>query len=151
MPRFGILVTLLVMMATPAVVRAADSTEPPPARCPICQAANNQQATYAEHAGSSLVRGATNAAFGWTELLLQPSAEAEQGGNIAAGIGRGLGMAVKRTGVGFGELFTFWVPKGKQGYTVLTEDCPICSLPKAPTHPPAKPTPTAAPAAKRAP
>ena len=118
--------------AAPALSSTSSSSPLPHVRCPICQAANNQNTPYPQRASLSLLRGATNAAFGWTELLLQPAAEAEQGGNLAAGVGRGIGMAMKRTGVGFGELFTFWVPKGKQGYPILTEDCPICTLPKAP-------------------
>ncbi len=77
----------------------------------------------------TLVRGMTNTTFGWTELLTQPSAEVEHGGNLAVGIGRGIGYAMKRTAVGFGEMFTFWVPKGANGYPALAEDCPICSLP----------------------
>jgi putative exosortase-associated protein (TIGR04073 family) len=129
------LLALVMMGTTPA--RADEPQPSAPRRCPICQAANNQNTPYPQRAGSVLMRGATNATFGWTELLLQPSAEAEQGGNLAAGVGRGLGLAFKRTAVGFGELFTFWVPKGKQGYPVLSEDCPICSLPTAPA-PPAK-------------
>ena len=78
----------------------------------------------------TLVRGMTNTTFGWTELLTQPSAEVERGGNLATGIGRGVGYAMKRTAAGLGELFTFWVPKGTNGYPVLVEDCPICSLPQ---------------------
>jgi putative exosortase-associated protein (TIGR04073 family) len=127
------------------VIPQARAQDPPPQQspipCPICQAANNQATPYPQRAGVSLLRGATNATFGWTELLLQPTAEAEQGGNLAAGVGRGIGMAVKRTAVGFGELFTFWVPKGKQGYPILTEDCPICTLPKVPA-PKSSPAPS---------
>ena len=94
--------------------------------CPICHNANNQQASYPDKAGATLMRGAANAAFGWTEMLIQPSEEVQSGGNLAVGVGKGLGLAVKRTAVGFGELLTFWTPKSKTGYFQLTNDCPVC-------------------------
>ena len=95
--------------------------------CPICHRANNQQAPYAEKAGMTLARGVVNTAFGWTELLVQPTAEVNAGGNVVFGIGKGVGYAVKRTALGLGELLTFWTPKNKDGsYLTLTTDCPIC-------------------------
>ena len=94
--------------------------------CPICGRANDQNASYPDKAGFTLLRGVTNTAFGWTELLVQPTEEAKNGGNLAVGIGKGIGQAVKRTALGLGELLTFWSPKGKEGYTTLTTDCPIC-------------------------
>lgn len=100
--------------------------EEAPVTCPICRTANDQTRAYVQKASSTLVRGATNTAFGWTELLIQPTAEVERGGNLAVGIGKGLGYSVKRTAVGVGELFTWWLPKGKRGYLTLSHDCPIC-------------------------
>ena len=100
-----------------------------PSQCPICRHANNQQAPFAEKATSTLLRGATNTAFGWTELLTEPTAEVERTGNLAVGVGKGIGRAVTRTAAGIGELFTFWVPRGQDGYPSLTKDCPICTKP----------------------
>ena len=103
------------------------SAEEPPTRCPICRRANNQALPYPEKATMTLVRGVTNTAFGWTELLTEPAAEAEQSGNLLTGIGKGVTHAVGRTAAGLGEMLTFWVPKGQQGYPTLTKDCPICA------------------------
>ena len=142
---FAISIALLI---APAIASAADA--PPSSRCPICSRANNQAGPYPEKAVMTLVRGMTNTTFGWTELLTQPSAEVEHGGNLAVGIGRGIGYAMKRTAVGFGEMFTFWVPKGANGYPALAEDCPICSLPaqKRAAAETAKPSTTASSASK---
>lgn len=106
--------------------------------CPICGRANNRQAPYGEKASSTLVRGAINAAFGWTELLVQPTEEVNNGGNVAVGIGKGMGYAIKRTALGFGELLTFWTPKGRDGNFTLAQDCPICFSSQ---HTPRKPPP----------
>ena len=110
--------------------------------CPICHLANNQDAPYGQKAGATLARGAANTAFGWTELLLQPTAEVKANGNLLMGLGKGVGFAITRTGAGLGELFTFWVPRGKDGYLSLTKTCPICLQPAPPASPDADaPTP----------
>ena len=119
---------MLVLGALLLVLAPSASAEPPKAKtvCPICGRANDQNAVYADKAGFTFLRGAANTAFGWTELLVQPTEEAKNGGNLAVGIGKGIGQAIKRTALGLGELLTFWSPKGKEGYTTLTTDCPIC-------------------------
>lgn len=94
--------------------------------CPICRVANSQTSAYPEKVGSTLVRGAANTAFGWTELLVEPTAEVKAGGNLLTGIGKGVNMAMKRTVLGVGELLTFWTPKGQNGYLTLNHDCPVC-------------------------
>ncbi len=134
--RIGWLAAGLLFGATHASAANPSPEGQAPRPCPICKAANDPNTPYPERAGTSLLRGATNTAFGWTELMMQPAAEVERGGNVAVGIGKGLGAAVQRTAAGIGEMFPFWVPKGKQGYPILTRDCPICSLPQA-QHPPA--------------
>jgi len=96
------------------------------ARCPICRAANDQSAPYGQKAGTTLVRGATNTAFGWTEMLTRPTEEVKTGGNLLVGIGKGMNQAVRRTFFGIGELMTFWTPKGPNGYLTLNRDCPVC-------------------------
>lgn len=105
---------------------AASPTTITSATCPICRRANNQNTPYPERATVSLVRGATNTAFGWTELLVEPTNEVERGGNLALGIGKGVGRAVTRTAAGIGEMFTFWLPKTGATYPSLATDCPIC-------------------------
>lgn len=120
------LVAALCLIA--AIPLSAEETQPEPKAvvCPICGTANNQQAAYPQRAGGALMRGAMNTTFGWTELLTRPAEEVKTGGNLIAGVGSGIGRAAKRTFMGIGELVTFWVPKGRQGYLNLTTDCPIC-------------------------
>jgi putative exosortase-associated protein (TIGR04073 family) len=127
--RRAVLMALIAVGSLIATEAAgAEDTQPAatPIVCPICRQANNPQAPYAEKAGSTLVRGAINAAFGWTELLVQPTEEVNRHGNLAVGVGKGIGFAVKRTALGFGELLTFWTPKGKEGNFALAQDCPVC-------------------------
>ena len=132
-------VAFLVVVSLGATGTMAAAEEQPaatPVMCPICRQANNPQAPYAEKAGSTLVRGAINAAFGWTELLVQPTEEVNRHGNLAVGVGKGIGFAIKRTALGFGELLTFWTPKDKDGNFTLAQDCPICFT----SHHTSKPT-----------
>ncbi len=143
--RMLFIVAIFVGTMSPAraAFAAEESSSPVPTTCPICRQANNQQAPYAQKAGSTLVRGAINTAFGWTELLVQPTDEVNRGGNVLTGVGKGIGLAVKRTALGFGELLTFWTPKGKDGHVVLTRDCPICfSTPVTAQSHPTKPSPS---------
>ena len=108
--------------------------ESPPTTCPICRAANHPSA-YPQKAGTSLLRGAINTAFGWTELVVRPADEVKAGGNLAVGIGKGMELAVKRTALGFGELATFWAPRSKKGYLTFNRDCPICMRQQSPPSP----------------
>lgn len=144
-----VLLTAAIFVASLGALEAALAAEEPPAAtpvvCPICRQANNRQAPYAEKAGSTLVRGAINAAFGWTELLVQPTEEVNHGGNLAVGVGKGIGFAIKRTALGFGELLTFWTPKDKEGNFTLAQDCPVCFSATIPRRPPAKPEPAKQP------
>ncbi len=119
----------IIVIATLLLIGSAMPSAQAEARriiCPICHRANDQQAPYAEKAGATLARGALNTAFGWTELLAEPTAEVNAGGNVLFGIGKGLGYAVKRTASGLGELLTFWTPRSHKNYLSLTTDCPIC-------------------------
>ena len=127
-PHVRMRIALLSVLAGVSLTRTASAANPPPTPsvCPICHRANNQQAPYGEKAAFTLVRGATNTAFGWTELLVEPANEVQHGGNLAVGIGKGVQQTVKRTAEGLGELLTFWVPKGPKGYPKISTDCPIC-------------------------
>ena len=102
--------------------------EDPPARpiCPICQRAGDETADYPAKAGYTLLRGATNTLFGWTEIIRQPAEEVKAGGNLFTGIVKGIGQGVGRTVAGAGEILTFWTPKGKDGYVHFATDCPVC-------------------------
>lgn len=95
-------------------------------QCPICHRANNEEASYPSKAGNTLARGAANTLLGWTELIRQPAAEVEAGGNVLTGIGKGMGESVKRTLAGAGEVLTFWTPKVQKSYVHFATDCPIC-------------------------
>ena len=117
----------LVLLAGAQALQAEEQhRSEEPRLCPICRAANSQSAPYTEKAGSTFMRGATNTAFGWTELLTQPTEEVKTGGNLLIGVGKGMNQAVRRTFLGVGELLTFWTPKGPKGYLTLNHDCPIC-------------------------
>ncbi|MBI2885242.1 MAG: hypothetical protein HYY15_03610 [Candidatus Omnitrophica bacterium] len=115
-----------------AAESAQSPTPPAPTQtrtviCPICHRVNQADVPYPEKAGLLLVRGASNTAFGWTELILQPAAEVKAGGNLATGVGKGVVAAMTRTGRGLGELLTFWTPKqSKNPPPPLATDCPIC-------------------------
>jgi len=110
--------------ADPAVAEEP-APQPSAIECPICHYATDK-ASYGQKAGSTMIRGATNLMFGWTELLLKPREEIQEGGNVVTGIGKGMSLAVGRTANGLGELLTFWTPKGRQGYLRFSKDCPIC-------------------------
>ena len=124
-----IMLILITILGRPAIAIAEESTPQTstPHMCPICKAANDPQAGYPRKASSTLARGAINTAFGWTELLVQPTSAANSGGNLVVGIGRGVGNSVARTASGIGELLTFWMPKRKDRPTAgFAHDCPIC-------------------------
>ena len=127
---------LIIGLTTPA--EAADEISH---TCPICQFTTNHS-SYGQKVGGTLLRGATNTVFGWTEILLAPHEEVKSGGNIASGIGKGMSLAVQRTAAGLGELLTFWTPKGKDGYLRFTTNCPICLGQQSPSSaPPASSSP----------
>lgn len=107
----------------PAAAPARAKTE---AVCPICGRTNQQSLPYAEKAGSTLIRGATNTLFGWTELIRQPTNEAKNNGNILVGLANGAGRTVGRTLAGLGEILTFWTPKVNNEYVRFATDCPLC-------------------------
>ncbi|MBI4597795.1 MAG: exosortase system-associated protein, TIGR04073 family [Candidatus Omnitrophica bacterium] len=113
-------------IAAAATADRVPATEPRPAMCPICGRAGNDQAGYPEKAGSTLARGVTNTVFGWTEMLREPADEVKAGGNVVAGIGKGIAHTVTRTLSGLGEVLTFWTPKTNTGYVRFATDCPLC-------------------------
>ena len=106
------------------------AAEEPPRRttCPICRsAADNPTVDYRTKAAHTLMRGATNTLFGWTEIIRQPADEVKDGGNVFLGILKGIGQGVGRTMAGAGEVLTFWTPKDKDSYLHFSTDCPICA------------------------
>ena len=118
------IVGLSLLLGGSAPLRAEDQTQQ--TVCPICGRASNQSASYSAKAGSTLVRGAANAALGWTELISEPVHEAKSGGNVFVGIGKGVGLTVTRTLSGLGEVLTFWTPKVNNRYLEFAHDCPVC-------------------------
>ena len=130
----SVLLGCLLGVGLAGAVSAAESSSMPTI-CPICHHANNQEADYGEKAGYTLLRGATNTVFGWTEILTEPAAEAQRNGNLVVGIGKGVQNAVVRTAEGLGEVLTFWMPKGPKGYPKISTDCPICHAPLQPAAP----------------
>ena len=101
--------------------------------CPVCKrvideaAPSSETTPYPAKAGSTLARGATNTLLGWTDLIREPASEVRRGGNVFAGLGKGVGSAVTRTLGGIGDVLTFWTPKTHRGYLHFTNDCPVCA------------------------
>lgn len=113
---------------------------PPPIVCPVCSRVGNK-VDYGSKAGYTLIRGATNMALGWTELIRQPAEEVKTHGgrntrNVLSGIVKGIGQGMARTASGAAELFTFWVPKVQGTYMHFSNDCPLCMGQQTATPPP---------------
>ncbi|MBI3011364.1 MAG: hypothetical protein HYY58_02595 [Candidatus Omnitrophica bacterium] len=118
----GVAVGLAVFLGGPA--RALGEEQG--AMCPVCSKASDERAAYPSKAGYTLIRGAANTLFGWTELIRQPAQEVKAGGNVLTGIAKGMSQSVIRTFVGTGEVLTFWTPKVQRGYLHFADDCPLC-------------------------
>ena len=118
----GFAVGLAALMGAAGPVLAAEQGR----ICPVCSRASAEMASYPSKAGNTLVRGAANTLLGWTELIRQPADEAKGGGNVAVGLGKGIGRTVTRTLAGVGEILTFWTPKMQGSYLHFANDCPLC-------------------------
>lgn len=96
--------------------------------CPVCHRSASQQddAGYAPKAGRTLVRGAANLLFGWTDVIRQPAVDVKQGGNVFSGLAHGLSQGLKRTAGGVADVLTFWTPKVNGNYLKFSGDCPVC-------------------------
>ncbi len=71
---------------------------------------NTKSNDYGTATGAKLVRGVSNAAFGWTELFFRPGKLIAQGDNpVVAGL-KGVGNSISRTVVGALEAVTCFVP-----------------------------------------
>lgn len=125
---FGVIVASLCLVGLASPGQAAEPAAHTESGtiCPICQRAQDEHATYPSKAGYTLVRGATNTLFGWTEVIRQPADEVKAGGNVFAGIAHGVGRGIGRTLAGAGEVLTFWTPKVQNSYVHFADDCPIC-------------------------
>lgn len=138
-------VFVMALLFSPLGSAQAEEAKPQPdhprAQCPICQFTTDK-ASYGQKAGGTLLRGATNVAFGWTELLVKPREEVKEGGNVVSGIGKGVSLAIGRSVSGLGELLTFWTPKGRNGYLRFSGDCPVCMGRYGPPPGANTPTPT---------
>ena len=119
----GLVAGFAIQMLMAPVARAQEG-----AICPVCHRSTSQQddAAYASKAGHTLVRGAANVLFGWTDLIRQPAVDVKQGGNVFSGLAHGLGQGLKRTAGGVAEVLTFWTPKVNGNYLKFSQDCPVC-------------------------
>ncbi|MBI4343640.1 MAG: hypothetical protein HY601_02365 [Candidatus Omnitrophica bacterium] len=120
------------LLGVPGFCAAAEPAAKRAAVCPICSKTLSDQTDYGTKAGHTLLRGATNTFFGWTEMILQPAQTAKEGGNVFTGLAKGLGQGLTRTLNGAAEVATFWTPKINQRYLTFSEDCPICMGRKTP-------------------
>ena len=117
----------LLLLNTPSFVSADNApAENRQVVCPLCGRISNPQTDYPTKAGTTLLRGATNTLFGWTEIIRQPAQEAKAGGNVATGLYHGITQGVARTVGGAGEMLTFWMPKVQDKYLHFNKDCPLC-------------------------
>ncbi len=120
---FLILMTLFLLSA-PAQVEAQETAAQK--RCPFSETLENPDIAYTTKAGNTLMRGALNAGFGWTELILYPAEAAREGkGNVVTNITKAAGQGFFRTLGGFGEIFTFWTPKVGKNYILFSDDSPL--------------------------
>ncbi len=125
----GIAVGVLMLVGGSGVATAAGvgtATAKAKGVCPICSKASSDTSSYPVKATNTLLRGTANTLLGWTELIRQPTQTVKEGGNLLTGVARGVGLGVKRTLAGAGEVLTFWTPKVKNSYIHFAEDCPIC-------------------------
>ncbi len=117
----------LLLIGSPGAIGADKPKETTRAVvCPICGRANQDTSNYPTKASYTLARGASNTLLGWTELIHAPATEAKRGGNVFAGIAKGVGRGVTRTLAGVGEMLTFWTPKVHDRYLHTAHDCPLC-------------------------
>lgn len=116
---------LLIGLALMAAPGWGHAEETKPKLCPFCKAALDKDARYDEKAGNTLMRGAINFGFGWTEMITQPAKVAEAGGNVFEGMVKGMGRGFNRTFAGLGEILTFWTPKIDGKYVHFVKDCPL--------------------------
>ena len=120
------LVLLLLLLTLGSSAGAVQDQTSVPAVCPICGRLLNDQTDYATKASHTLLRGATNTLFGWTEVILQPAETAKQSGNLFTGLAKGVGQGLTRTLTGVAEVVTFWTPKVNKRYLRFSDNCPIC-------------------------
>ena len=68
----GLVASLAIQALMAPVARAQED-----AICPVCHRSASRQddAGYAPKAGRTLVRGAVNVLFGWTDLIRQPAVD----------------------------------------------------------------------------
>ena len=89
----------------------------------VCDAASSDD--YLTKASGQFLRGATNIGFCWLEMIHQPALEAHRGGNLFAGIFRGMGHTALRVVKGMGDLSTFLAPhRDEEGaFPHVAQDC----------------------------
>jgi len=90
--RVILLLTLLFLFISQPLVHPADSDIPYAARIPY-----------------RIARGITNVALGWTEIFLRPFGEIKTE-TIGEAIAQGAAHGLSRTGLGFQDVFTCWMP-----------------------------------------
>jgi hypothetical protein len=95
--RIGVMVVAVVLLAAPMTASAASSWA--------------SGATYGEQVGGKLKYGATNLLLGWTSLFRTPMQESQAGGNVFAGVAKGVWNAVGQTVGGALHTVTFFVPQ----------------------------------------
>ncbi|OGW81021.1 MAG: hypothetical protein A3G33_01440 [Omnitrophica bacterium RIFCSPLOWO2_12_FULL_44_17] len=93
--------TLILVMALGLPLALAAETAGPW----VCQKASSD--SYLEAVAGKIGRGLGNTAFGWVELIRQPTVNA----NKWEGVSKGIGYSIGRTAAGVLEVATAIVPK----------------------------------------
>lgn len=135
---------ILAMFATPALAQESQETHKAQdaQRCPFSATLEKENITYPEKAGNTFLRGALNAGFGWTELILYPAhAAREKEGNVLSNMAIAAGQGVGRTLSGLGEILTFWTPRVNGDYLLFSNDSPLDMYNDSPRNPQESPTP----------
>ncbi len=94
----------------------------------LCDAASSDD--YLTKMSGQFLRGATNIGFCWLEMIHQPALEARGGGNLFAGLAKGVGHSFLRVVKGIGDIATCASPHRDEDGTFpsVTRDCAFGSV-----------------------
>ena len=94
----------------------------------LCDAASSDD--YLTKTSGQFLRGASNIGFCWLEMIHQPALEARSGGNLFAGLAKGVGHSLLRVVKGIGDIATCASPHRDENnaFPAVTQDCVFGSV-----------------------
>ncbi len=94
----------------------------------LCDAASSDD--YLTKTSGRFLRGTANIGFCWLEMIHQPALEAKSGGNLFAGLAKGVGHSFLRVVKGIGDIATCASPLRDEDGTFpsVTRDCALGSV-----------------------